>query len=158
AEAWVRRQAIDSPTVVRSGRGGRHRYFRRPADIDIHSKSGLRGIHGLDVKGWRSFIVAAGSVHPDTGRRYAYLPANDLRELSALPLFDPAWLGRQVPMEPQPNPKTPPRSGPLLLGKEEIRDVPRYVLAIPSVQGRNGSAGCYRVCCVLRDAGYPPEA
>lgn len=37
-----------------------------------------------------------------------------------------------------------------------IRDILAYLLTIPSVQGQNGSKGCFRACCVLRDGGYTP--
>ena len=44
---------------------------------------------GIDVK-WRGYIVAAPSVHPDTGRRYAWLPD---RHPLRMPIAEmPTWL------------------------------------------------------------------
>lgn len=151
AERWVKDKGIESPVTVQSGGGGFHRYFVCPEGIEIRSKSGLHRINGLDVKAWHSYIVAAGSIHPVTGRRYAYLPGKELRGLHELPLLDRAWVEER---RPEPVGKTVP----LAAGKPTgaIRDIFAYLLRIESVQAQGGSNGCYRVCCVLRDAGYSP--
>src|SRR5687768_649638 len=47
AEAWVKQRGIDSPVVVRTGRGGFHRYFRSPEFEEIHSRTRIHKIDGL---------------------------------------------------------------------------------------------------------------
>ena len=73
------------PTIRQvTGSGGQHILFRPVGD----SPPGSLG-KGIDVK-WRGHIVTAPSVHPDTGRRYAWLP--DLHPLRTPIAEMPAWL------------------------------------------------------------------
>jgi hypothetical protein len=153
AEAWVQAKGIESPVVVRSGGGWLHRYFRCPEGIEIHSRSGVHRITGLDVKGWRSYIVAAGSVHPETGRRYEYLPGKELIDLQELPVFDPAWIKEDRPHVAVRLSGSDGR--PKLVG--HIRDVRAYIRAIPSIQGQGGDKACFRVACLLVEAGFDFE-
>lgn len=149
AEAWVRAKGIDSPVVVRTGGGGFHRYFLRPEHVDVRSRSGMHGVAGLDVKGWRSYVVAAGSVHPRTGRRYEYLPGRELRDLHLLPTFDPAW-SREVRPPSRPRPPGGPAPGKL---SGHIRDIRAYIRGISSIEGHGGDRACFTVACLLVEAG-----
>lgn len=150
AEAWVREKGIDSPVVVRTGRGGFHRYFRCPDDTEVHSRTRIHKIDGLDLRGWRSYIVAAGSVHPDTKRRYEYLPVKELIDLHELPVFDPAWT-RENRLEPFQKPQTG-NGVKQLAGR--IRDVRAYIRGIPSIQGQGGDKACFTVACLVVEAGF----
>ncbi len=154
AEDWIEAKGIDSPVVVRSGGGGLHRYFRCPEDTQVPGRIGMHRIHGLDVKGWHGYIVAPGSVHPDTRRRYEYLPGKELIELEALPVFDPGWCEEQ---------RQRTAVGPAVAvgGRRltgHIRDVRAYIRRIPSIQGHGGDKACFRVACLLVEAGYDFEA
>jgi len=61
-----------APTVL-SGRGeGRHFYWRKPAGLRIHPK--LPEYKGVDFKAFGGFVVAPGSIHPDTGGTYRVDP------------------------------------------------------------------------------------
>lgn len=153
AEAWVNQRNIDSPVVVRSGGGGLHRYFRAPEQTEVRSRSAVYRISGLDVKGWHGYIVAAGSVHPETRRPYEYLPGRVLGNLHELPVFDPAWV-REIRAEPSRKPESPahPRGVNGL-----IHDVRAYVRVIPSVEGSGGDRACFRVACLLAEAGFTFE-
>jgi hypothetical protein len=51
-----------------TGGGGRHLYFRKPAEIEVAGK--LAGYGGIEFKSKGGQVVAAGSIHPDTGRPY----------------------------------------------------------------------------------------
>jgi hypothetical protein len=152
AEAWVRAKGIESPVMVRSGGGGLHRYFVTPQDVEIRSRIGLSRIHGLDVKGWHSYIVAAGSVHPDTGKEYAYLPGKELGELSDLPFFPTEILEPVIRSESQLERKSYP-SGRSSLGGQ-IRDVRSYIRGIASIEGQGGDKACFTVACLLAEAGF----
>lgn len=57
----------DAP-FVRTGGGGFHHYFRKPADMRVAGV--LAGYPGVEFKSAGFQVVAAGSVHPDTGRPY----------------------------------------------------------------------------------------
>lgn len=57
----------DAP-FVRTGGGGFHHYFHKPADIRI--VGALADYPGVEFKSAGFQVVAAGSIHPDTGRPY----------------------------------------------------------------------------------------
>lgn len=152
AEAWVHEHRIDSPVMVRTGRGGLHRYFRRSDGIQIRSRSACQGIKGLDVKGWRGYVVAAGSIHRVTGKCYAYLPGREFADLRSLPVFDPAWIREARPAMnhvPIPSP-TSRTSGPIRI----VRD---YIRSISSIEGQGGDRACFAVACLLAEAGLSPD-
>lgn len=152
AEAWVRLQKIESPVMVQTGRGGLHRYFLASQDAEIHSTSGLHKIHGLDVKAWRSYVVAAGSTHPQTDKQYRYLPGKHLHDLYELPIFRAHWLASEKPRQPYLKPLSSERrtSG-------RINDVRAYIRSIASIEGEGGDRACFVVACVLVEAGFSFE-
>ena len=154
AEVLARQLGIDSTVEVISGRGGRHRYFKAPQDAAIRSRNGLHRMHGLDIKGLGGFIVLPGSIHPETGRVYEFVPGKELRQLHELPLFNTDWL-----VEKRKSTKFKPKSR-LQSGSSRacgIRNVRAYIRGIPSIEGQNGSNACYRVAAILLTAGYSQE-
>lgn len=56
------------PPMVMTGGGGRHLYFKKPEAMTVRHKLDL--YPGIDVKTEGGFVVAPGSVHPTTRRRY----------------------------------------------------------------------------------------
>lgn len=73
----------DAPTVMTGrGDGGRHIYFRKPAGMRVAGK--LEGYKGIDIRSKGTFVVAPGSIHPDTGGTYRVDPdapaISDVRE------------------------------------------------------------------------------
>jgi len=148
AERWVQQHKVESPVMVRTGRGGLHRYFLQPEFAEVHSSQNLHGVEGLDVKGWRSFVVAVGSTHPETGRRYEYLPGSELGQLANLPWFNLEWIRPVVAVETLPSATTRP------VPSGKVRDPRRYIRRIASIQGHGGDRACFTVACVLVRAGY----
>ena len=59
------------PTVV-TGSGGLHVYMTKPADVSIRDSLG-ETFPGVEFKSLGRQVVAAGSVHPDTLRQYAWV-------------------------------------------------------------------------------------
>lgn len=53
---------------VRTGGGGLHLYLRKPVDAEI--VNGLPNYEGIEFKSFGRQVVAAGSIHPDTGKPY----------------------------------------------------------------------------------------
>lgn len=94
AEQWVKTHCEESPMQVLTGRGARHHYYGRPPDEEIRNRQGLRGIDGLDVRGHGGYIVVPPSIHPDTGKAYAWM--GDFLPPEGLPRFSPAWIYRQT--------------------------------------------------------------
>jgi len=75
---------LPATLTVRTGRG-RHLYFRAPAGSDVRSTTNLCGPK-LDVRGHGGYVVAAGSVHAASGKRYTFADAS----VPVAPL--PAWV------------------------------------------------------------------
>lgn len=74
--------------TVRSGSGGHHHYFRYPEDGERYGNKAFKKL-GFDIRGDGGFVVAAGSIHPNTGKPYEVeqdVPLTDapewLKELS----------------------------------------------------------------------------
>ena len=61
----------DCPTVETGG-GGFHRYMRKPEGAEVVGS--LPDYPGVEFKSLGRQVVAAGSVHPDTGRLYTWDP------------------------------------------------------------------------------------
>jgi hypothetical protein len=110
----------------------------------------MHKIHGLDIKGWRSYIVAPGCVHPLTGQRYEYVSGKELTELNALPVFDPVWV-KEIREEPLWKPQSANHHKKV---GGHIRDVRAYIRGIASIEGQGGDRACFRVACLLVEAGF----
>ena len=78
--------------TVRTGGGGRHLYFRHPGGYVKNSQGAIGA--GLDIRGDRGYVVAAGSLHK-SGRKYTMI--NDM-PLAALPGWLLGKLNRGVPV------------------------------------------------------------
>ncbi len=59
----------DAP-FVRTGGGGWHFYFRKPAEVAV--VNALAGYEGVEFKSLGRQVVAAGSIHPDTQQPYRF--------------------------------------------------------------------------------------
>lgn len=57
----------DAP-FVRTGGGGLHIYMRKPGDVTVRGKLDL--FEGIEFKSVGFQVVAAGSIHPETGKPY----------------------------------------------------------------------------------------
>jgi predicted P-loop ATPase len=60
---------LPETTMVKTGGGGLHIFFTKPADIIIQKH--LPDYAGLDFLSAGQYVVGAGSVHPETGKQYA---------------------------------------------------------------------------------------
>ncbi|RTL62119.1 MAG: hypothetical protein EKK42_32855 [Pseudonocardiaceae bacterium] len=61
---------LKSYPVVRTGGGGVHIYMTKPAHVAVVDS--LPGYPGIEAKSAGRQVLAAGSVHPETGRRYVW--------------------------------------------------------------------------------------
>lgn len=85
------------PTMVAaSGRedGGRHYWFTVPPELSFGGR--LKGLgKGYDVKmGGRGYVVAPGSIHPDTGRPYSWVSVAPTAPAPAW-LLEQGWTGER---------------------------------------------------------------
>lgn len=83
-----------------TGGGGRHLLFAWPDGVEIHnSASGVLGV-GIDVRGIGGQILAAPTVHPVTGQRYAWEIEHDPLD-GLVPTAAPAWLVQLLTTAPK---------------------------------------------------------
>lgn len=71
--------------TVRTGRGGFHCYYRMPQGVDIRN-SVSKLSPKVDVRGTGGCIVAPGSIHPDTGKRYEWVTGRSPNDIELVPL------------------------------------------------------------------------
>lgn len=75
--------SLPDTLTARTGGGGLHAYYRVPPDLAWPKEAAP----GIDLKGHRSYVLAAPSVHPDTGKLYEWLTPLGMPIAEA-----PAWL------------------------------------------------------------------
>lgn len=82
--AWEREHG-DLPETVcaETGSGGEHLWFTVPEGVHIASRSGV--LPGVDVRCEGGYVVAPPSIHPDTGRPYAWQIAPGEMDMAAMP-------------------------------------------------------------------------
>jgi Bifunctional DNA primase/polymerase, N-terminal/DnaB-like helicase C terminal domain len=75
--------ALPDTLTARTGGGGLHAFFRVPAGLSWPKELA----DGIDLKGNRSYVLAAPSIHPDTGKLYEWITPLDTPLAEA-----PAWV------------------------------------------------------------------
>ena len=88
--------------TVETGGGGQHLYMSKPADVAL--RDSLPQYPGVELKSDGRQVVAAGSIHPETGRRYEWDPLAG-GEGPGLPTAPEALI------ELSRRPQSPPNSG-----------------------------------------------
>lgn len=78
-----------------TGGGGRHLLQQYPKDREVRNKQSFRP--GLDIRGEGGYIIAAPSIHPETGNRYEW-PYGMEEEVAKCP---DKWLDIIAPMDKQ---------------------------------------------------------
>lgn len=133
--------------IVRSGRGGYHIYFRKPADFKLRGK--VPGFPAIDVKQFGGYVVAAGSMHPN-GTQYEFERHDPFRIIDTPPqlleyLKKPEWEGDD--------------------GIESDDESTRqrfitYLLygAPPAIEGNSGNKTTYFVACEGKVYGLPQQS
>jgi hypothetical protein len=145
--SWAVEHCGDTPMKCRTPGGGLHLYFRTQAGVRYSNGVKLQG-GPYDMRWNGCFAVCPWSRNGE-GIAYRWvgpvLPVADLPVLRAEPLLrkkaSPKMHGRIPSVE---------RTGP-------IRNVRAYIQRIASIQGSRGSDACFRVACILRDAGKAPD-
>jgi len=88
-----------------TGSGGRHLFFEAPIPDAIVRKSNALG-NGIDFP---NYVVAAPSIHPDTGRAYAWEVGSHPEDISIAPL--PEWVVALSTPQPLPDKPQPMHGG-----------------------------------------------
>ena len=141
-------EQLPDTLTVKTGGGGLHLYFRKPADIRVRHT--LSGYPGLEFSSEGRFLVGPGSVHPKTGATYELV-----RRVADVPVA-PASLLTLLSYGCGPDPLSDREPS------EEAHaegDADRYVRYLQSgaagvaVEGESGDHHTYRVAAVGRDMG-----
>lgn len=82
-------KGLPDTVAVATGGGGYHFYFRYPEGVVIKNSAGKLGEH-VDVRGDGGQVVAEGSIHPETGNRYAWMPGRSPDDIEIAEM--PPWL------------------------------------------------------------------
>ena len=143
--AWWQEHHSPTPLVVTTGRGGSHFYYRYP-DRPIAPRTGILG-RKIDIRGDGAIAIVPPSIHPETGKRYEWIPW-DYYALYELPILDSTWFGSA-------------RSGfggsIAASAKPTIRRGLAYIRHIEAVAGKGGHNQTFRAACKLRDSGLSPD-
>jgi len=94
AELQLKNGSFPETAEAISGSGGLHFFFSHP-DFLVHSSTAKLG-RGIDIKAFGSYCVMSPSVHPDSGKRYAW--SKDVAVVPA-PEWLLAWLRAQPDRE-----------------------------------------------------------
>lgn len=135
--------------VVKTGGGGFHLYFKKPADKTVRGQ--LEDYPGLEFKTRGQQVVAAGSIHPDTGEPYKLIHGRVDRILDApkelLDLITRAKIGTE-------------QKG-LIEYDDSDANASRFVSFLESapvaVQGQHGDRTTYTIACKAKSFGLSFE-
>lgn len=134
--------------------GGIHLYFRLPAGVQVRKK--IPAYPGIDFLSAGCYVVGVGSTHPDTGREYVWAGERTLKDA----VEAPDAIIRIIE-----------RVGTPLVGVSGSAsdhqsdggggDLSRYISylknAPAAVEGENGDAQTFKVCCKGKDLGLTQE-
>lgn len=137
--------------VVRTGGGGLHIYFTKPADLPI--SQALPDLPGIEIKTTGRQVVGPGSLHTGSGKLYEIVKGSPLEVAAA-----PEKLLELLKKEEAPLPSAGTSH---YVDDEATRG--RFLcylreVALPSIQGQNGDHNAFRVACHGRDLGLSPAA
>ena len=100
---------LPTTVTVETGSGKRHYYFKQP-EQELGNSTGSLPEH-VDVRGDGGQVVFVGSLHPDTGQPYRWVPglSPDEVELAALPQNVIDLINTPKKAKTKPKPKAPKR-------------------------------------------------
>jgi len=137
--------------TVRTGGGGLHIYFKKPAEVFVSHT--LKEYPGLEFKSAGRQVVGPGSVHPETGKEYTVL-----RDVEVAPA--PAALLELIRTTAVPFAEIEKGELKDAEFKDDAQTQERYVAYLQtaplSVEGKQGDATAFKVACYGRDNGLSP--
>jgi len=137
--------------TVRTGGGGLHIYFRKPADLII--TQGLKEYPGIEFKTAGRQVVGPGSLHSGSGKLYEIIKGSPLEVAEAPQALLDLLKRTAVPFSDLGN-----GTGVYV---NDASTQGRYVayltdVAETSVEGKGGDHNAFKVSCHGRDLGLPP--
>lgn len=144
---------FDTPMIVRTGSGNRHRFFDGRG-MEIRNKVGALGIDGLDFRAKGGFVVFPCSTHPETGKPYLF--ETQLLSVEKLPKFPMRLMQMETNHRGLLCTEAAMQTNSPLVSKN-IDRVRKYIRKIVAVAGQGGHKATYRAACKLADAGLTEE-
>lgn len=131
-----------APSVITGG-GGRHHFWKLPRGLRV--KSRLSAYPGLDFKSAGGFVVAVGSIHPETGQAYRTdATSPSISSVAAAPQ-------RLIDLLAKPRPDVRPRQDAVgILSNEELAGL--LDALDPTDFGKGFYSKWIRLCAAAHDA------
>lgn len=133
--------------TVRTGGGGLHIYFRKPASVITRTK--VKGWKGIEFKSKGAFLVGPGSIHPTTKKVYDVIVGDPYRFADCpdeiLELCERSAIIANIGVEVKDDP----------VRRERFRIV--LSQAPPAIQGSEGEPATLKLAMVGKDLGLPEE-
>lgn len=118
---------------------GLHIFYRIKDNQTIPSRVRIAGTQ-LDIRGECSYVVAAPSIHPETGQRYEKV---ETWKPDGVPYFEETWIEEVLDGG----------NGNSFARTAQVEDGRGYIAHIQAVSGEGGHNATFRAACKLRDAG-----
>jgi len=147
---WAWNNLPRTEMMTRSGNGRGHLYYRLPNGVHIGNRVRING-KPIDLRDEGGQCVAPPSIHPETGEQYQKVGSWHLLKV---PEFPVDWIDSE-PVHISIALAEATRK--IHTRGTRVTDLMAYCLKVPSIQGENGSKGCFRVACLCRDHGYGSE-
>lgn len=132
--------------TVKTGSGGFHYYYKKPADFKI--RKNLKNFKGIDFISEGGYVVGAGSIHPETKLAYTLEPG----EIAAAPAKLLELIEKKQVVEII-------RGSDIYAEDEQTKN--RYIeylkTADPAIEGESGDSRTFTVAATGRDYGLSPD-
>lgn len=138
---------LTSPTlVVLTGSGGRHIYYKKPADLAICGS--IKAYPGVEFKTKGQYVVGAGSIHPETRNQYKFISKTAAIAQSPLELLKI--------IEKQTQAVIAGAVGVFSEDEQTVKRVSDYLRLAPiAIEGDGGDRTTFAVAARCRDFGLP---
>ncbi len=142
---------LNGTFIVRTGGGGLHIYFRKPADLNI--SQGLRDFPGIEFKTAGRQVVGPGSLHSGSGKLYEIIQGSPLTVADCPPKLLALLKRTPIPFAELGNGTGAYVNDAATQGRfvAYLTDV-----AEVSVEGKSGDHNAFKIACHGRDLGLPP--
>lgn len=139
--------AIPPTFTVITGSGGKHLYYKKPAEFKV--RKNLKEYPGIDFISTGGYVVACGSIHPDTKKEYCGVgmmiadAPTDILELikkQDIQLVKPTGMGTYDD------------------SRETVQRFSQYLQKAPiAIEGQSGDSVTFTVAATGRDFGLSPD-